>query len=318
MNSFSKQGKALPNKVRNEIIERYIINESYTSVSRNLNLPYKTISNIVELWIETGSIEARTKKIHKRTARTDDSIAFIEYLKSEKPSMYGKKIQQELLRDNVCLPHNVPSLSSISRILKSDLGYSYKKMSPVARETERDDIMEKLENYVAMISAIDKTRLHFFDESSVLVTSGNRRRGHSAVGKPAIQVQRYASKATYTVNLLHNITGVSYFNILRGPSNGLELLNFFEEALEQEDAHENEIIKDNDVVVMDNCSFHHGNIEPHLRDTLAERNVQLVNQPPYHPCYNTCKACFHHMKTTLRIDILCTQRNTHNCVFRML
>ena len=121
MNSFSKQGKALPNKVRNEIIERYINNESYTSISRNLNLPYKTISNIVELWIETGSIEARTKKMHNRTARTDDSIAFIEYLKSEKPSMYGKKIQQELLRDNACLPHNVQSLSLISRILKSDL-----------------------------------------------------------------------------------------------------------------------------------------------------------------------------------------------------
>ena len=164
-------------------------------------------------------------------------------------------------------------------------------MSPIARETERDDIME---NYVAMISAIDKTRLHFFDESSVLVTSGNRRRGHSAVGKPAIQVQRYASNATIY--------------------NGLELLNFFEEALEQEDAHENEIIKDNDVVVMNNCGFHHGNIEPHLRDTLAQRNIQLVYQPPYHPCYNTCEACFHHMKTTLRRYPVYTEKYTELCI----
>ena len=43
----------------NEIIKRYINNESYNGISRNLNLPYKTISNIVELCIETGSIEAR-------------------------------------------------------------------------------------------------------------------------------------------------------------------------------------------------------------------------------------------------------------------
>ncbi|CAB3982871.1 Hypothetical predicted protein [Paramuricea clavata] len=94
--------------------------------------------------------------------------------------------------------------------------------------------MEKLENYIVDISGIDCNQLHFFDESSVVVTSGKRRRGHSAIGTPAIEVQRYASNATYTVNLLHNIRGVSHFNILRGPSNGLELLNFFEEALEQE------------------------------------------------------------------------------------
>ena len=37
------------------------------------------------------------------------------------------------------------------------------------------------------------------------------------------------------VNLLHSIFGVDHVNILIGPSNGLELLNFFQEALEIED-----------------------------------------------------------------------------------
>ena len=64
---------------------------------RNLNLPYKTISNIVELWIETGSLEATTKNI----------------------------INWEHF---------------------------------IAWKTEGDDIMEKFENYVAMISVIDKNR----------------------------------------------------------------------------------------------------------------------------------------------------------------
>ena len=139
----------------------------------------------------------------------------------------------------MCLPENVPSRSSISRILKIDIGWSYKQISQIPRERERPDVMEKLENYISDISRMDRNRVYFFDQSSVFVTSGNRRRGHSAIGSPAIEVQRYTSNATYTVNLLHNIHRVSHFNVLRGPSNGLGMLIFFEEALEQEDVFAN-------------------------------------------------------------------------------
>ena len=291
-NSYTTQGKALPDKVRQEIIEKWLNNEGIAEISRQLVLPYKSVSNIVDLWITTGSTKPRSpQRVGIRTARTDDVITYTEYMKINKPSTYAKEIRQQLEKDSVCLPENVPSNSSISRILKSDLGYSYKKLSVIPLETERDDVMEKLQNYIAEVSAIDFNRLHFFDESSVVVTSGNRSRGHSAVGKPAFEVQRYASNATYTVNLLHNVNGISHFNILRGPSNGLELLQFFEEALEQVDAFENPVVKVDDVIVMDNCGFHHGNdVEPNLRDMLHdERRAHLIYQPPYHPCFNTCE-----------------------------
>ena len=248
-NSYTTQGKALPDKVRQEIIEKWLNNEGIAEISRQLVLPYKSVSNIVDLWITTGSTKPRSpQRVGIRTARTDDVITYTEYMKINKPSTYAKEIRQQLEKDSVCLPENVPSNSSISRILKSDLGYSYKKLSVIPLETERDDVMEKLQNYIAEVSAIDFNRLHFFDESSVVVTSGNRSRGHSAVGKPAFEVQRYASNATYTVNLLHNVNGISHFNILRGPSNGLELLQFFEEALEQVDAFENPVVKVDDVI----------------------------------------------------------------------
>ena len=123
--------------------------------------------------------------------------------------------------------------------------------------------------------------MHFFDESSVVRTSGNRKRGHSAIGQPAYKIQKYASNATYTINLLHNVHGVSHFNILKGASNGQELLNFFEEALE-EDRLDNFALKDGDVVVMDNCGFHHAHdIEPILRHMLLRRGIRFIFQPPY-------------------------------------
>ena len=295
LNSFTAQGKALPDKVRQEIVE----------ISWQLGLPYKSVSNIVGLWITAGSFKPRcpNRVDVNRTARTDDVIAYTEYTKINKPSTYAKEIQQQLQKDDVCLPENVPSKSAISTILNSDLGYSYKKL-------------KKLQTYIAEVSAVDVNRLHFFDESSFVITSGNQSRGHSTVGKPAFEVQRYASNANFTVNLLHNVNGISHFNILRGPSNGLELLQFFEEALEQVDAFENHIIKVDDVIVMDNCSFHHGrDVEPNLRQMLHdERRVHLMYQPPYHHCFNTCEQCFHLMKTVLRRYTTYTEKYTELCI----
>ena len=51
MNAFSRQGKALPSEVRNQIIEKWLSNEGTANISRQSNLPYKTVSNIVDLWV---------------------------------------------------------------------------------------------------------------------------------------------------------------------------------------------------------------------------------------------------------------------------
>ena len=67
------------------------------------------------------------------------------------------------------------------------------------------------------------------------------------------KVQKYASNATLTVNLLVNIDGISHIDILAGPSNGLTLLNFFGGAIEQVDYVGNPMIKQGDTIMMDNC-----------------------------------------------------------------
>ena len=119
------------------------------------------------------------------------------------------------------------------------------------------------------ILPLDCTTLHFFDESGVKITSGNRVYGNSYIGEPAIEVQRYASNANYTLNLLHSKQGVDYHNILRGASNGMEMLNFFDEVLAVERADGSPILEPGDCIIMDNCGFHYGHqVEPLLRDIL--------------------------------------------------
>ena len=166
------------------------------------------------------------------------------------------------------MQQNLPSQLSISRCLRSDLGYSYKKLKVVARESRTPEVQELLDRCLAAVCSINIRTLLFY-ECSVVKTTGNQRYSHSAIGKQAVEVQKYASNATYTVNLLHNVYGVVHVKLLPGPSNGLELLNFFAEAIEERDVFDNPTLKEGDTVVMDNCGFHHARyVEPVLRDML--------------------------------------------------
>ena len=141
----------------------------------------------------------------------------------------------------------------------------------------------------------------FFEKCSVIVTSGNCVYGNSYIGEPAIEIQRYASNANYTLKLLHSANGVDYFDVLRGPSNGMDLLNFFNEALSINRVDGSTILENGDVVIMDNCGFYHGHFtEAVLRDILNEHGVHLLFQPAYSPHLNTCKFCFHQVKCYLK------------------
>ena len=85
-----------------------------------------------------------------------------------------------------------------------------------------------MDAFLTEILNLRATNVHFFGESSVIKTTGNRKYGSAVLGEPAFEVQRYASNSNYTINLLHSINGVDFYNILDGPSCGMELLTFFE------------------------------------------------------------------------------------------
>ena len=83
-------------------------------------------------------------------------------------------------------------------------------------------------------------------------TTSNRKYGNAPRGEPAFEIQRYASSATYTINLLHSPFGVDFMNVLEGPSNGHELLLFCEEAVSLTRADGSAVLGRGDTVIMDN------------------------------------------------------------------
>ena len=165
--------------------------------------------------------------------------------------------------------------------------------------------------YLDQVSNMNATSLHFFDESSVVKTTMNRRYGNATIGQPAFEIQRFASNATFTINLLHSSLRVDYVNVIEGASNGNELLFFFEEALEITRRDGSVLLERGDTVIMDNCPFHHGRFtERALRGLFGEYGVNLFFQPPYSPHLNTCELCFHQVKAFLNSNQVYAENET--------
>ena len=104
---------------------------------------------------------------------------------------------------------------------------------------------------------------------------------------------------------------MDYFDVLRGSCNSLALLNFFNEVLLVNRVAGSQIPENGDVVVMDNCGFHHGHfVEALLRDIFREHGVDPLFQPVYLPHLNNCEFCFHQIKCYLEQSTSLTTNET--------
>ena len=232
-------------------------------------------------------------------------VEFMSVEKIMKPSVHASEIRQRLLLDGVVDADDLLSASQINKRIRRDLVMSKKKLSVIPSESTTPEQIARQDKYLNTISSFQPHQIHFFDEASVIKTIGNHSYGNATVGEKAVEFQRYASNANFTINLLHSVCGVDYYNFLDGLLNGFQLLHFFEEAVEIQCPDGIFLLECGDCVMMDNCGFHHGLfVEPVLRELLNDYGVQLIYQPPYSPHLNTCEYCFHQIKNSCG-DVKC-------------
>ena len=304
-------GRALPSLVRERILDLNHQGLGQRAIAREVKTSHTFVKKVIRSYDVTNS-SIRIPRANFAERKIDINVLeYIEVQKRMKPSTYASEIQNRLLLDGVVHPNDLPGTSQINRRLREDLMFSKKKLTVCPCEAEKPGALDWQNEYLQAISRYAARKLHFFDESSVIKTTGNRKYGNARVGERAIELQRYASNATFTINLLHSVVGVDYFNILQGPSNGLELLNFFDDALQVERANGSAALERGDVVVMDNCGFHHArHIEPLLRNMLNTCGIELIYQPPYSPHLNTCEYCFNQIKQFLQLHQLLAMNET--------
>ena len=103
------------------------------------------------------------------------------------------------------------------------------------------------------IGQCDNMKLHVYDECRVIVMSGDRVYCNSFIGKPAIEIRGVCLKCKILLNLLHSINRIDYVDVLRGPSDCMELLNFLNEALSKKRGDDSTIFENGDIIIMDSC-----------------------------------------------------------------
>ena len=89
-------------------------------ISRRLRITHGCISKLLSKYRKTGSIQPGGKGVGRPRVITPYLAEKIEQYTKEQPGIYSWEIRDRLVQENVCSVGNVPSLSSISRLLTSN------------------------------------------------------------------------------------------------------------------------------------------------------------------------------------------------------
>ncbi|XP_069069559.1 paired box protein Pax-3 isoform X1 [Pleurodeles waltl] len=148
-------GRPLPNHIRHKIVEMAHHGIRPCVISRQLRVSHGCVSKILCRYQETGSIRPGAIGGSKpKQVTTPDVEKKIEEYKRENPGMFSWEIRDKLLKDGVCDRNSVPSVSSISRILRSKFGRG---------EDDDDDEDEEAENERKEMEESEKKTKHSID-----------------------------------------------------------------------------------------------------------------------------------------------------------
>lgn len=115
-------GRPLPNQTRVKIIDLARLGIRPCDISRQLRVSHGCVSKILARYHETGSILPGAIGGSKPRVTTPKVVNYIRELKQKDPGIFAWEIRDRLLSENICDKTNVPSVSSISRILRNKLG----------------------------------------------------------------------------------------------------------------------------------------------------------------------------------------------------
>ena len=130
-------GRPLPNDTRKKIVDLYKQGVQICNISRNLRISHTCVSKILARFNETGSIAPGTKGGSKPIKTTLKVVQKITEYKVKDPGLFAREIRDRLLNDGVCNEYNVPSVSSVSRILREKVGNVQNPSNPLYKDYKK-------------------------------------------------------------------------------------------------------------------------------------------------------------------------------------
>ncbi|KAK2563325.1 Paired box protein Pax-6 [Acropora cervicornis] len=123
-------GRPLPDVVRSRIVDLAQNGVRPCDISRQLRVSHGCVSKILCRFYETGSIKPGVIGGSKPKVATGPVVNKIAEYKRNNPTMFAWEIRDRLLSEGVCSTDNVPSVSSINRIVRNRINSSENKIAP--------------------------------------------------------------------------------------------------------------------------------------------------------------------------------------------
>ena len=114
-------GRPLPEVVRRRIVELAQSGVRPCDISRQLRVSHGCVSKILCRYYETGSIKPGVIGGSKPKVATPPVVDKIANYKRQNPTMFAWEIRDRLLAEGICVNENVPSVSSINRIVRNKI-----------------------------------------------------------------------------------------------------------------------------------------------------------------------------------------------------
>ncbi|KAJ7365676.1 Paired box protein Pax-3 [Desmophyllum pertusum] len=112
-------GKALPKEIRHEILALAHQGFRPCDISRRLQITHRCISKLLSKYRKTGSIQAGGESVGRPRVITPHIAQRIMEYRMQQPGLFSWEIRDRLVQESLCSSETLPSLSSISRLLKN-------------------------------------------------------------------------------------------------------------------------------------------------------------------------------------------------------
>ncbi|XP_048486852.1 paired box protein Pax-5 isoform X2 [Plutella xylostella] len=174
-------GRPLPDVVRQRIVELAHSGVRPCDISRQLRVSHGCVSKILSRYYETGSFKAGVIGGSKPKVATPPVVDAIAAYKRENPTMFAWEIRDRLLSEGICSQDNVPSVSSINRIVRN-------KAAEKAKHAHNQQQQQEQEISSAQGSVV-----------SVITHAGNAP-GATSVLSPAGNEHQVTNSGSYSIN----------------------------------------------------------------------------------------------------------------------
>ncbi|EGT31807.1 hypothetical protein CAEBREN_25998 [Caenorhabditis brenneri] len=136
-------GRPLPIEMRCKIVELARQGTRPCDISRQLKISHGCVSKILTRFSENGTIMPGTIGGSRPRVTTPKVVEYIRSLKRADPGIFAWEIRDRLISADICDRANLPSVSSISRILRNKNGPSTSSTSNSQLRYIRNQIAEQ-------------------------------------------------------------------------------------------------------------------------------------------------------------------------------